>query len=60
MTAKEIKELLSSVDFNSFTDEELESIHDTMSVKSTEIKCIRIRRKHLKIRHPIPKEQRAN
>ena len=59
MTATEIKEMLSSVNFNSFSNEDLESL-DTMSIKLTEIKCICIRRKHSQIRHPIPKEQRQN
>ena len=60
MTAKELKEVLSAVNFNSFTDEELASIQNDLSVKLTEVKCILIRRKHMRIRHPLPKDKRAN
>ena len=60
MTANELKEVLSKTDFNSFTDEELKSVLDTMSTKLTEVKCIIIRRKHTKIRNPLPQDKKVN
>jgi len=60
VTAKEFQQVLSEIDFNSLTDEELALVHDEMSTKLTSIKCILIRRKHIRIHHPLPKDNRTD
>ena len=52
MTAKELKEVLSKVDWSSLSDEELNEYYLLVRSKTVELNRIINFRKHLKIRHP--------
>jgi len=60
VTTKEVTEMLSKIDLNSLSDEELRSIGDLLSTTGTKIKCILIRRKCLQIRHPSKADTKTN
>lgn len=51
MTAKEIQGMISNIDLNGFSDEEIRSICDSLLTKKTEGTCIIIQRNHSRTHH---------